>query len=175
MSSPSAPRSAGKVIPGALLLRRWASCQGSRLPIVGAGAAALIASVPGQLAAGAARSLALGSAGTSARCASARLSRCLPVPGRRPWAGLLRGACRARGAVGADACRAADASVFLGGVASITETPLCVLTRIAQTFECDAHLPGLAHLVSDASWTGEASGHHEDAGVEYTIQRLRRL
>lgn len=49
------------------------------------------------------------------------------------------------------------------------------LTRIAQTFECDAHLPGLAHLVSDAGWTGEASGHHEDAGVEYTIQRLRRL
>ncbi|HWO22523.1 MAG TPA: dihydrofolate reductase [Kofleriaceae bacterium] len=48
------------------------------------------------------------------------------------------------------------------------------LTRIAQTFECDAHLPGLEHLVPDAAWTSEAAGHHEDMGFEYTIERLKR-
>lgn len=48
------------------------------------------------------------------------------------------------------------------------------LTRIAQTFECDAHLPSLEHLVPDAGWTSEAAGHHEDAGLEYTIERLKR-
>jgi dihydrofolate reductase len=48
------------------------------------------------------------------------------------------------------------------------------LTRIAQTFECDAHLPSLEHLEPDAGWTSENSGHHEDAGVEYTIVRLKR-
>jgi dihydrofolate reductase len=47
-------------------------------------------------------------------------------------------------------------------------------TRIAQTFECGAHLPSLEHLVPDASWTSEASGHREDAGVAYTIERLKR-
>jgi dihydrofolate reductase len=48
------------------------------------------------------------------------------------------------------------------------------LTRIAQTFDCDTHIPSLDHLVRDAAWTSEASGHHEDAGIEYTIERLRR-
>jgi dihydrofolate reductase len=48
------------------------------------------------------------------------------------------------------------------------------LTRIAQTFECDSHIPSLDHLVRDDGWTSEASGHHEDAGVEYTIERLKR-
>ena len=48
------------------------------------------------------------------------------------------------------------------------------LTRIEETFECDAHIPNLDHLVHDAGWTGEASGHHEDAGIAYTIERLRR-
>jgi hypothetical protein len=28
--------------------------------------------------------------------------------------------------------------------------------------------------VRDDGWTSEASGHHEDAGVEYTIERLKR-
>jgi dihydrofolate reductase len=48
------------------------------------------------------------------------------------------------------------------------------VTRLAQTFECDAHLPGLEPLVPDAGWTSETAGHHEDAGLEYTIERLKR-
>ena len=48
------------------------------------------------------------------------------------------------------------------------------LTRVAQTFACDTHIPSLDHLVPDAGWTSEASGHHEDAGIAYTIERLRR-
>ena len=48
------------------------------------------------------------------------------------------------------------------------------LTRPAQTFECDAYIPSLDHLVRDDAWASEASGHHEDAGVEYTIERLKR-
>jgi dihydrofolate reductase len=48
------------------------------------------------------------------------------------------------------------------------------LTRIAQAFECDAHIPSLDHLVRDTAWTGDASGHHEDAGIAYTIERLKR-
>ena len=48
------------------------------------------------------------------------------------------------------------------------------LTRVAQPFECDTHIPSLDHLVPDTSWTSDASGHHEDAGIEYTIERLQR-
>lgn len=48
------------------------------------------------------------------------------------------------------------------------------LTRIAQTFECDTHIPSLEHFEVDASWTGEACGHHEDAGIAYTIERWKR-
>ncbi len=48
------------------------------------------------------------------------------------------------------------------------------LTRIAQPFECDTHIPSLDHLVPDPGWTSEAAGHHEDAGIAYTIERRRR-
>lgn len=48
------------------------------------------------------------------------------------------------------------------------------LTRIAQEFECDAHLPGLEQLVRDDGWTSEHAGRHEDAGFEYRIERLGR-
>jgi dihydrofolate reductase len=48
------------------------------------------------------------------------------------------------------------------------------LTRIAQTFECETHIPSLDQLVRDDSSTSDASGCHEDAGIAYTIERLRR-
>lgn len=48
------------------------------------------------------------------------------------------------------------------------------LTRIAQVFDCDTHIPSLDDLAPDPTWTGEAAGHHEDAGIAYTIERLRR-